>query len=91
MSKINIRRSHASGLTKAREAADEIAGEMGERFGVTSNWRGDVLAFTHSAVKGQIEVSEETIEVDAKLGLLVSPFKSALETRIHEYIDRYLA
>ncbi|MEM1090425.1 MAG: polyhydroxyalkanoic acid system family protein [Pseudomonadota bacterium] len=91
MSRIKIRRSHESGLDKAREAADEIAGEMGERFGVTSNWQGDVLAFSHSAVRGQIQVSEEAIEVDAKLGLLVTPFKAALESRIHDYIDQYLA
>ncbi len=91
MSKITIRREHAGGLDKARAAADQIASEMNQKFGVQCRWQGDTMAFTHSALRGQIQVSDELIEVDAKLGLLASPLKSTLESRIHQFIDDYLA
>ncbi len=91
MSKISICREHSSGLDSARAAADQIADEMTQKFGVRCQWEGDILAFSHSAVKGEIQVTEQTIEVDAKLGLLASPLKGALESQIHQYIDDHLS
>lgn len=91
MSKIRICREHSCGLESARKAAADIAGEMGQRFGVDSQWEGDQLTFSHSAVKGAIRVSEDTIEVDARLGLLALPLKSMMESRIHDFIDQNLA
>ncbi|MFK7955538.1 MAG: polyhydroxyalkanoic acid system family protein [Lysobacterales bacterium] len=90
MSKISICREHSGGLDSARAAADQIAEEMTQKFGVRCRWNGDTLAFAHTAVKGEIQVTDEVIEVDAKLGLLASPLKGALESKIHQYIDEYL-
>lgn len=91
MSRIHITREHEAGRAQAREAADQIAAEMADRFGVKARWEDDVLQFNHSGVKGQITVEEDRIEIEARLGLLVAPLKKPLENAIHRYIDDYLA
>ncbi|MEM9533649.1 MAG: polyhydroxyalkanoic acid system family protein [Pseudomonadota bacterium] len=91
MSRIQISRNHSAGLEGARAAADQIAQEMADSFGVQSVWSGDELRFKHSAVRGQIFVSEVSIEVDARLGLLLVAMKPLLVTKINQYIDERLA
>lgn len=91
MSRIHITREHQAGRDQAREAADRIAAEMADRFGVKARWEDDVLKFNHSGVKGRISVYEDQIDVEARLGLLVAPMKKPLENAIHRYIDKFLA
>jgi putative polyhydroxyalkanoate system protein len=87
MSRIHITRTHGLTLKKAKTAAEQIAAELGEEFDIAYEWDGDVLRFERSGVNGEIRVGKKTLEVEAKLGLLVSMLKGRIETEVHRYCD----
>ena len=73
-------------LHGAQEAADELARDLAAKFDVDYGWDGDFIHFERSGVDGSIGVSEDTIHVQARLGLVLM----FLQPRIEEEICRYL-
>ena len=55
MAIIEIQRPHGSGLSGARDAANNVAEDMRDSYGVNYEWDDNVLLFQHPAVKGQID------------------------------------
>ncbi|MDJ0657498.1 MAG: polyhydroxyalkanoic acid system family protein [Xanthomonadales bacterium] len=90
MAIIEIQRAHSSGLSGARDAANNVAEDMRDSYGVNYEWDDDVLVFHHPAVKGQIEIFEEEIQIYAKLSFMFVPFRSSFERHIHQHLDEKL-
>ena len=84
MATITFERAHHMGLDDARAATQRIADEMRSDYGVDSRWEGDALVFTRSGLSGVLNVSADTIRLEAKLGFLFSTYKA----RIAEHLDR---
>lgn len=91
MSRIQIRRQHTIGVKKARIAAQKVADDLAQEFGLQSAWDGDVLRFSHKGVDGVLAVTRDEVVLDAKLGLLLSAFRSRIEAHVNENFDRYFA
>lgn len=91
MAEIHIKRKHTIGVKKAKLAAQKVADDLAQEFGVTSEWDGDVLRFAHHGVDGELSVTKEEVVVNAKLGFLLSAFKSRIESHISDNFDRYFA
>lgn len=91
MADIDIRRTHALPLKKAREAASRFAEQLDEKFDLKSEWEGDTLHFSRTGVKGTLTLAKNEVAIDAKLGLLLSAFKSSFEKHIHDNLDRVFA
>ncbi|MFZ4758606.1 MAG: polyhydroxyalkanoic acid system family protein [Burkholderiaceae bacterium] len=89
MSTIELKRDHALGLKKAKVAAQRVADEMEREFGMTSEWDGNVLRFTRSGVSGELMVTKSHVELNAKLGFLLSAFRGRIEEQIHRNFDEY--
>jgi len=87
MSTVHIRRVHGQSLKKAREAAQRIADELAAEFDIDCEWDGDVLNFKRSGVQGTLSVDKEALEVNAKLGLMVSLLKGRIEQEVHRWCD----
>lgn len=87
MSSIHITRTHGQTVKKAKAAAEQIAADLAEEFDIDYGWEGDVLRFSRSGVQGEIRVLKKTLEVQAKLGLLVSMLKGRIEQEVHRYCD----
>ena len=88
MADIHITRSHAMPLKKAREAADRFADQLAEKFDLESQWHGDTMHFTRAGVNGSLTLGRGSVEIHAKLGLLLSAFKSSFEGHIEDNLDR---
>jgi len=91
MAEIHLQRKHTIGLKKAKVAAQKVADELKQEYGVDSEWDGDVLRFRHRAVEGVLAVRKDEVSLDAKLGFLLSAFKSKIENHINDDFDRYFA
>lgn len=87
MSHISIRRHHSLGIRGARAAAQRVADELAEEYGVDSEWEGDVLSFERPGVTGSLAVSAREIAINLRLGLLLLPFRNQIEARISENLD----
>lgn len=91
MSDIHVRRPHHFNHADARKAADRVAGELKERFGLTGGWKGDALHFKGSGIDGVLKLEEKAVVIDAKLGFMLALMKPAIEASIHENLDRLFA
>ena len=87
MADIHIARTHAMPLKKAREAADKFADQLAEKFDLESAWHGDTLHFKRTGVNGTLTLGRGAVEIHAKLGLLLSAFKSSFEGHIQDNLD----
>lgn len=90
MSQIRIRREHELGRNDARSLAEELARELSERHELEWHWQEDVLVFHRPGVNGEISVSENLVDVEVRLGILLVPFKSSIEGELLRQLDARL-
>jgi putative polyhydroxyalkanoate system protein len=91
MSKIHVTRKHTLGRDIARAEVERIAERVEEEFGADWEWDGDTLDFSRAGVHGHITVTDKTIKLTVKLGLLLAPMKQHLKEKLVGKIDRALA
>jgi putative polyhydroxyalkanoate system protein len=87
MSDIVMRRTHGLTLQKARAAAERIAAELGEEFGLDCEWDEDLLRFRRSGVSGTLAVDRHEVEIRVRLGFLLLALKPRIEQEIHSYFE----
>lgn len=87
MSVIDVTRHHTLDHDHAIEAADGLAQSLAEDFDVRYQWHGDEMTFKRSGVKGQLQVTPNTIHVHLELGFLLRPLKGRIEREIHQHLD----
>ncbi|MCC7635552.1 polyhydroxyalkanoic acid system family protein [Stenotrophomonas rhizophila] len=90
MSSIDIRHAHALPADQARQAIEDVAAKLADRFGLRSNWAGEVLNFTGSGVDGAIELLPGQVRVTATLGFLLSAMKGMVEGEIQRVLQEKL-
>jgi putative polyhydroxyalkanoate system protein len=88
MADIHVSRNHTMPLKKAREAADKFAAQLAEKFDLESEWDGDTLHFRRTGVTGTLELTKGSVDIRARLGLLLSAFKASFEQHIGDNLDR---
>lgn len=95
MSTIHIHREHKLGMAKARKIAWAWAEQVEEHFGMACTvYEGedsDTIEFTRSGVKGELIVSKDAFELQAKLGLLLGALRGRIEKEIDGELDKLLA
>jgi putative polyhydroxyalkanoate system protein len=89
MADIEVQRDHALGLKKAKAAAQKVADEMAESFDMESEWEGNTLHFSRSGVSGELTVTKNSVQMNAKLGFLLAAFKPKIEAQIEKNFDEY--
>ncbi|WP_068824569.1 polyhydroxyalkanoic acid system family protein [Pseudomonas sp. BMS12] len=90
MSRITVERSHSLGLAAAREKAEALAERLASEYDVKYRWSGDVLEFKRSGADGRIDVGDEHVRVELKLGLLLSALGSTIKREIEATLDKHL-
>jgi putative polyhydroxyalkanoate system protein len=91
MSKIHIVRQHTLSLESARAEVERIAERVDQELGADYAWEGDTLVFSRSGVSGQITVTEHALDLEIRLGLLLSAMKGQIAHRIEAKVDETLA
>ncbi|HOA95105.1 MAG TPA: polyhydroxyalkanoic acid system family protein [Quisquiliibacterium sp.] len=91
MSDLKVVRKHTIGLKKAKVAAQKVADDLAQEYGMESTWEGNVLRFTRKGVDGALTVTKDEVVLDAKLGFLLSTFKHRIEEHVNDNFDRYFA
>ena len=95
MPDIHIQRDHCLGLPEARKLAFRWAELAEEKFDMACSYEegktSDLVSFTRSGVNGELKVTGERFELDARLGFLLGVFKDRIETEIVKNLDELLA
>jgi len=90
MTRITVERSHTLGLEQARDRAQKLADRLASQYDVRCSWKGDCLEFKRSGADGRIEVGEDSVRVEVKLGLLLSALGSTIRREIESTLDKSL-
>lgn len=89
MSNIDITAHHDMSLEKAQEAADALAQDLAEKFDIDYGWDGDFIHFERTGVDGSIQINEQHIHIQARLGLLLAFMKGRIENEIGGYLKSH--
>lgn len=87
MPNIDIRAHHRLTRPEALQAADALAADLADKFGVDYGWDGDTLVFERPGASGEITIDDSSIHIEAELGMLLA----LLRGRIEDEVRRYLA
>lgn len=87
MASIDIRHAHSLPPAQTRQAVQEVADKLAQRFGVDYHWDGDILHFTRSGIDGHIAMAPQELHVNAQLGFLFGAMKGPIETEIKRVLD----
>ena len=87
VSTIDIRHAHRMSHAAARQAVEDMARKLAERFGVSCRWEADTLHFTRSGIDGKIALAPKQLHVTAQLGLMLSALKGPIEKEIRRVLD----
>jgi putative polyhydroxyalkanoate system protein len=92
---IHIQRDHSLGLPEARKLAFRWAELAEEKFDMACSYEegktSDLVSFSRSGVNGELKVTGDMFELDARLGFLLGVFKDRIETEIVKNLDELLA
>jgi putative polyhydroxyalkanoate system protein len=92
---IHIVRDHSLGLPQARQLAFRWAEVAEQKLQMECTYvegaGHDVLAFKRAGASGELKVTADQFELEAKLGLLLGMFKGKIETEIMKNLDELLA
>ena len=87
MASIDIQHPHTRAPPRARQAVQEIADKLADRFGAECRWDGDILDFTRSGIDGRIALLPGQVHVTAQLGFLLGAMKGPIEAEIRRVLD----
>ena len=90
MANIHIKRAHQLGLNEARARVDHIASSLQDKLEANWAWQGNRLSFNRSGASGTVDVEDNFIEFNVKLGLLLTPLKGKIESTLNEEIEKAL-
>ncbi|HSV48441.1 MAG TPA: polyhydroxyalkanoic acid system family protein [Ramlibacter sp.] len=95
MPDIHIHREHELGLAKARKLAFQWAETAEQKLDMECTYEegktSDRVSFTRSGVNGELTVTKDAFELDARLGFLLGAFKDRIEQEIVKNLDQLLA
>ncbi len=95
MADIHIHREHKLGLKGARKVAWAWAEEVEKRFSmecsVLESDTSDTVEFTRAGVSGQLVVTANHFDLQAKLGFLLGAFAKTIEGEIQKELDAQLS
>lgn len=91
MSVIRIKRQHNLPMDQARQQVRDVVARLQQKFDATYTWKDDTVSFKRSGASGQISVDDKQIDVEVKLGLVLSPMRASVEKAIKDYLDENIA
>ena len=91
MADLHIVRKHTLGLAKARKIAFDWAEQVERDFAMECTYEegrsADLVRFTRSGMDGELQVTKDRFELDARLGFLLGAFKGRIEAEIVKMLD----
>lgn len=91
MASIQIKQPFTMPYDDLKAGLDELADRLGRQYQLDCGWESDdCLCFRRSGADGQVNIGDREIELNVKLGLMMSAFKSTIEKEIQGFIDEHI-
>jgi len=91
MTQISVERKHNLGREAARLKAETLVERLAREYDLKAHWDGDTVEVKRSGANGRIEIDDDTIRVNLKLGLMLSIMGGSIKSEIEKALDKVLA
>lgn len=88
---IHIKRRHGLGQDAAKQRMNQLADGLKKKLAAEFHWSGDSLLFSRKGANGQIHVTEQDIDIQVKLGMMLRPLEDGIRKKIEEELKQSLA
>ena len=90
MSRVRIQRPHSLGSQELRRRFDEVEASLRQHYGLNVAWDGLAGAFQGHGVTGEVQLAEDHIAIDLRLGFMLWPFTHRIQESLEQQVDRLL-
>ena len=90
MATIRIHRKHDLDHDRVRDEVQKLADELARKLSAQYRWQGDKLTFERSGASGHIQIGEGEVDVEIRLGMLLTPMQGTIRSTIEEYLANRL-
>ncbi|MBA1204857.1 polyhydroxyalkanoic acid system protein [Pseudomonas capeferrum] len=91
MTQISVERKHSLGREAARAKAETLVEKLSREYDLKADWQGDRVDISHSGANGSIQIEDDSIRVDLKLGMMLSMMSGKIKSEIERALDKALA
>lgn len=92
MADIRASRNHSLDEPELRSHLETLANEMREKFGIRSDFQGNVVRFSGSTVKsGEVTWTADRLTIELSFGFLGKVFKNQIADEIEKRLDAITA
>jgi len=92
MSVINIEKQHNLSFEELTERVNEIAKKLESKLDIRSEWEDkNTLSFRRKGANGSIELSEDSVSITVRLGMMFRALKSVVESELDRVVEAKLA
>jgi putative polyhydroxyalkanoate system protein len=90
MAEISMKRAHALEKQEIRDRIERLADKISGRIGGSWDWQGDEIVSEARGAKARVGYDASSISVEISLPRSMRPFRRKLESKIDEYLIRFL-
>ena len=87
---MRIERHHSLGREAAKARLESVAQQLADQFALNYDWRGDTLDFHGSGIRGKVDVADDAVLFDVRLGLPLMMMESPIRNAIENALDKEL-
>ncbi len=91
MTQISVERKHSLGRDAARAKAEALVDKLAREYDLKATWSGDRVDVARSGASGSVQIFDDSIRVDLKLGMMLSIMGSSIKSEIERALDKALA
>ncbi len=91
MATISISKKHQLTHKGAKAAAEKVAADLQQRFGLRYEWDGNRCTFERPGLAGELVVGAGEVRLDCTLGFLLTAIKPAIEREVNREFDQRFA
>lgn len=86
-----ITRNHTLGKDEVRRRVESAAESLAGKYGLKTEWEGDDMKVSANGLDGRISITDDQVNVDAKLGFALKMLESTIKSSVEEALDEHLA
>lgn len=91
MATIRIKREHHLDHETVRNEVQNLAEKLSKDLSAKYSWEGDRLVFKRSGASGHIDITENEVDIEIKLSMVLTPLKGTVEKTVINYLDEHLS
>ena len=91
MNNLHIRREHDLDEDESRALAEDLLGQLANKFGGSVEEYGDSYEYKHSSgMKASVQAKDGELDIFVKLNLLTRAFAPEIEKQVNAVLDKYV-